>query len=362
MRILHCISSLSGGGAERQLSYLAPSLAENGVENHIVYLVEGPAPPNFSGSGVITHRIQHSGNYDILILIRLRKLINMIKPDIVHSWIVQMGVFAGLATRMKGIKWIIREASNAEGAAARRSKQKLLEYMSVWFAHLVANSRGGYDYWQKIRPTLPRSIIVNGIPDDYFSNAERFQTLAPREKHEILFIGRLIPIKNIILLIEAFSALCLHQNSQISLKICGDGALKDHVHNRIADLGLQDCVHEMGYLPDNKIKPLMQKASLMVNPSHYEGCPNAVLEAMALGCPVIVSDIPSHRDILDEKSALFFAPDDKKSLTKVLEKALVYYENTLKRALVARKKAENYSIRKMTNQYLSLYYSLMEDR
>ncbi len=50
---------------------------------------------------------------------------------------------------------------------------------------------------------------------------------------------------------------------------------------------------------------LMKKASVFVSLSAYEGCPNTVMEAMACGCPIIVSDIPEHREILDEQSALF---------------------------------------------------------
>jgi len=100
MKILHCISALSGGGAERQLSYMLPKLVLEGIETHVAYLSEGPDPPDIHENGVILHPISHLNNYDPRILLHLVLLIRRLRPDYLYSCILQMDVLSGLAARL----------------------------------------------------------------------------------------------------------------------------------------------------------------------------------------------------------------------------------------------------------------------
>ena len=92
MIILHCISSLSGGGAERQLSYLAPELSKKGLNVHIIYLNKGPNPPCFANTSVRMHHIITNNNYDPWLFIKICLKINKINPDIIQTWNLQMDV------------------------------------------------------------------------------------------------------------------------------------------------------------------------------------------------------------------------------------------------------------------------------
>jgi len=139
MRILHCISSLSGGGAERQLSYLAPELVSNGIETHIIYLSDGPTPPEFSGTGVIIHKINAYNNYDPRIIIGIIVCILEIKPQLIQTWIVQMDVVVGFIVRLINIPWIFREANSEEAAKYRGRKETLRRFVSHWATCIVAN-------------------------------------------------------------------------------------------------------------------------------------------------------------------------------------------------------------------------------
>ena len=111
MRILHLIPNLSGGGAERQLSYLAPELARMGHDVHIAYSLECIQKPELPG--VVLHRLKAQSNYDPYLLWQLVRLIRRIKPDIIHTWILQMDILGGMAARLNGIPWIFREPSSA---------------------------------------------------------------------------------------------------------------------------------------------------------------------------------------------------------------------------------------------------------
>jgi glycosyltransferase involved in cell wall biosynthesis len=80
------------------------------------------------------------------------------------------------------------------------------------------------------------------------------------------------------------------------LLVCGDGEDAAAMRGLIAELKLQDRVELMGYRKD--IYAVMQGADVLVLPSWYEGMPNVFLEALAIGIPCIVSDIPSHKDLI----------------------------------------------------------------
>ena len=82
--------------------------------------------------------------------------------------------------------------------------------------------------------------------------------------------------------------------------LCGEGPQRSELEVMRHKLGLDADVHFTGHLPAASVWALMKKASVFVSLSAYEGCPNTVMEAMACGCPLVLSDIPAHREILDE--------------------------------------------------------------
>ena len=350
MKLLHVISSLSGGGAERQLSYLLPALAARGHEVHVAYLTTGPRPPDFGDTGVILHPIQHASNYDPRILLSLLGFVRRLQPDVVHSWIVQMDVLAGVVTRVTGVPWVFREASCEVRAAARGPKERCRRVVSRWARYIVANSRGGHSYWERLRPEIPKCVIMNGISSTPFKGNRR-----PRgERHgRVLFAGRLVPLKQAAMLTRAFGRFA--QNLGCELTICGTGSEEPAIRRLCQQLGIEERVHLLGHVSQDMLVEEMGRSDLLVNPSLYEGCPNVVLEAMAASCPVAVSDIPAHRDILDEETALFFDPKDDQSLERALHTGVTEATQGELRARQARAKAEEFSIDGMAGRYCDVY-------
>ncbi len=356
MRIIHCVASLSSGGAERQLSYLAPLMAKIGMDVHVAFLTKGPMPPSTKQMlNVKLHQILHKSNYDPLIVWRFFLLFKALKPDIVHTWIPTIDVMAGTAAIIGQHKWIIREPTSHE--AHTGWKAWLRQKLALKANYIIANSIGGKKYWENIAPSLPCTVIYNGLPENVFAEESTIVKQQRFRNPKIIFAGRLIKPKNIFLLLNAVRA--LQKKLQFQLIVCGTGILEQQVKNYINQHGLQNRVVLLGHVDQKRLLKLLRESALLVSPSFYEGCPNVVLEAMANMCPLAVSNIPAHKDILNEDVAFFFEPHDQQALERTLEFAINYPETAWKKALKARLLAENFAINKTVNSYITVYKNMV---
>jgi glycosyltransferase involved in cell wall biosynthesis len=115
----------------------------------------------------------------------------------------------------------------------------------------------------------------------------------------VLYAGRMDAGKNV----EGVLAALSHLGDAVPFVavICGDGPRRPRLERMACEMGIAHRTVFKGYV-DN-LWELLRRADAFVSLSRFEGCPNVVLEAMACGCPLIVSDIPAHREMLDERSA-----------------------------------------------------------
>jgi glycosyltransferase involved in cell wall biosynthesis len=102
----------------------------------------------------------------------------------------------------------------------------------------------------------------------------------------------------------------------------------------------------------------MKRANVTVSVSLFEGSPNVVLEAMAAGCPLVVSDIAAHRELLDEQSAILVDPRDPRQIADAIIKVLSDPEAAARRARAAYDRVQHYSLSATARQYADLYREL----
>src|SRR5712692_2562881 len=100
MRILHCIPSMDGGGAQRQLAYLAAGLIQMGWEVHVALLSGGPNLDRLQASGAVIHKVSCTTNYDPGIPWQLRRLLHTIRPVLTQTWFRQMDILGGVLSLM----------------------------------------------------------------------------------------------------------------------------------------------------------------------------------------------------------------------------------------------------------------------
>ena len=321
MKILFCIPNLEHGGAERQTSYIAAELSRMGHEVHVASRGGGPNLQRILASGATWHRLgkagaSHQAKHSSLVnhtraalaaLLRLGALTRKIRPDVIQTVLAPMDVLGGTAALLTGTPWILKECSAAVVYTTYRRYWLRFAFGSLANA-VISNSAHGRDYWQKAHTEDRLYVIPNAIPIAQIRAAEFRDTGFGLKSDDtvILYAGRIDIGKNVEALISALGLIA----KDISFKaiICGDGANRASVEQIARDLGVADRIIFTGYI-DN-LWELMKRADVFVSFSRCEGCPNAILEAMASECPLVVSDIPGHREILDERDALFVKLDD----------------------------------------------------
>lgn len=361
LRILHCAPRLAGGGAERQLSYLARHHADAGHQIHIAYLAGSEVPQELQRNNISLHPIRHFSTYDPYILVRLIRLIRAIKPDIIQTWLLQMDVFAGIAAFLTRTPWLLREPSSAANWPASLKSQT-----RIWTANtsdaVISNSRGGDAYWAHFKPATQRFVVGNALPLDEIAAtppATRETLGLPSAGPIIMYAGRMSEEKNLDTLVRALARVTSVTASTAIM--FGDGPLRLPLQQLVDEMGARDRV----LLPGKSagIWSALKSADLFVSISKFEGRPNAILEAITCRCPLVVSDIPAHREFLDDSMAIFVNRyDNPECVSEAILAALENRENTARYSQAAAHQVEGWSVPLVAEQYEQIYATILQRR
>ncbi len=300
MKVLICIASMGSGGAERQVTYLAKGFVQLGHEVHVALIAYGENSGRLLESGAIIHLVNIYPN-SLRFVIPLIRLFRMIGPDVIYLWQRPFDVLGGIAALLSGIPTI-----NAE----RTNPSKTQPGLKVWLRNIVVplskaiitNSDAGVSYWHQRAKFLPVIKIPNIIP---FEEMQRVQP-SPESKNCIITICRLDVNKNVMTLLRAIKRLN-SMDIQFTVIVVGEGAESQNLKRFVRDERISNQVTFSGYRSD--AWSLLKGSKCFVSLSFYEGEPNVLLEAAALGCRLIISDIPEHRSLAGLCSMTFVNPD-----------------------------------------------------
>jgi glycosyltransferase involved in cell wall biosynthesis len=351
-RVLHVIASLGAGGAERQLSFLTTELVRRGWEVHVLVRAGGQHVNAVSQGGATIHYLRSAHAYDPTVLARTIAIMLSLRPALVQTWLPQSDVIAGTCASLLGIPWILCERSAAP-AYSSGWRDRLRHRVGGLAAAVIANSEEGISYW---RSHVDHEAILRVIPNGVAIH----ENVAMLERsRRILAIGRLVQQEKNPFAI-ALAMRLVARRYGLGMDWCGDGPDYDRLCDLLSFYELSHDVTLHRHCDD--VASRLRTAAGFISASFFEGQPNAVLEAMANGCPAIVSDIPAHRAILDENSALFFNPASPSDLATALIDLMENPVAASERAAVAHQRVKKHSVATMADEYEQLYAEMLSRR
>ena len=288
MRILFVFGGKQKGGAERVIT----NLANNMIKEHEVYFLGLREMDSFYkiNDKIRYYFLEDEIDYNKNFLIRnfnrtkkIKKNINEINPDIIISFSREQSyriLFTNLFNKRKIIVSVRNDPKQEYKSFCEKKLMKILYSRADGFVFQTEEARNFFP-----KAFRDKSIIIpNPINEDYI-----VPLYDGKRKKNIVTAGRLVEQKNHKLLIEAFSKVS-DEFKDYNLIIYGKGDLKEDLVDQIKKLNLKNRVILAGEV--DSIKEKIYDASLFVLSSIYEGMPNSLIEAMALGLPCISTDCP----------------------------------------------------------------------
>jgi glycosyltransferase involved in cell wall biosynthesis len=214
---------------------------------------------------------------------------------------------------------------------------------------------------------LERSIdrVSKGV------DAERFRPDGPtlrealhlKGRRVVIAVARLVPIKNVRLLIDAM-AILRARLSAIHLLIVGDGPAGRALRSRAIELDLADSVTFAGSVPHSQTPAFYRAADVFALSSDFDNSPNAVLEAMACGLPVVATDVGGVREFVAEPAGgAIVPPGDAQALAQALEGYLLQPDAARAAGMHNRLKVSGeFSWRASALQLLDVYHRVVDAR
>jgi glycosyltransferase involved in cell wall biosynthesis len=353
--ILHAIPSLEGGGAERQLSMLAVEQVRRGWVVHVALRRGGIYEERMRGGGVVLHRLGDLRSIHPLLVARLGSLMRRTRPDLIQTWLPQMDIVGALATIGARVPWVMSERTTAEAYREIHTQAWLRARLGHRARAIVTNSIEGARYWERVRPAVPHvATVANAI------DLAAIRQAAPAEPPPgtgplLLFVGRLHKVKAPEIFVRALARI-----PDVRAMIIGDGPLRDDVARLVDELGVRSRVSIVAYR--TSWWGLLAHATALVSTSRFEGHPNVVLEAMAAGCPLIATDIPAHRELLDEDSALLVPRDDPSAVSDAIVRTLADPDAVRERAERASQRVAGFTIERAADAYERVYARVLNGR
>lgn len=369
--VLYPVNRLVIGGAEQQLLELV-----RGIDKEMFHPIVAPLYPGGgledefrSAPGVEVIDLNRRGKYDPSPLWTVTRLLRSRRVDIVQPFLSPATFFGLLPSLTRNATTTIV----TERCGVRQSRgfgYKAYRTVEDWFSHLadaiVPNSVAGEE--MLVARGLPRSkirVIYNGINlerlalDPEAVAACRTNLSAGEDAFVAGMLASLTPAKGHSTAIRAIAHL-RERYAHVHLAVVGDGPLRADLEALAGELGMSRQVTFFGY--QRNVSDYVASFDALISASRdNEGCSNSILEAMALGVPVIATDIGGNRELVRRReTGRLVAPDDPAALADALVATMSERRETQEMAENARARVSSqFGLDRMIHDYEELYKQLL---
>jgi glycosyltransferase involved in cell wall biosynthesis len=365
IKIAIVISSLDRGGSERQIVNFVQAAHPDQADVLVVCLQEeGELASEVRAVGA---RVMALGFYGLHTsslpsLVRLLFILRLEKPDVVYAflfWGYALAIPAAAIAAPRAVRVAARRSFPDSDKPPHPFLLPLVRLADRLADAVVANSPQVRTAWVEAAPGLaPKTrVIPNGL---HMPSSPQPRITRRTQPTVIVCVANLIAYKGHRTLLEAAKELAL-QTRDWSLLLIGEGPERGSIEREIQRKRLADVVTLLGRRAD--VGSLLDRADVAVLPSYTEGLPNAVLEAMAHGVPVVATDVGGTSSLLATGAGILVPPSDASALATALRTML---QDPELRARAGREGqtvvASRYTVARMRDETLSLFRELVTTR
>ena len=262
----------------------------------------------------------------------------------------------------------IRGRRNDCGILERAANGVFLERSLKAADHVITVSEAMKREILQVFPGLPISVVYNGLDTQGFDAVFEIDQQAVRRKYDlpaefILAVGHLERRKNYLRLVDSMARL-RDQGRSCSLLIVGndrggnDRNERKAIEERINAADLSGCVKILTGLSDFEVRCVYKLCTLVVFPSSYEGFGIPILEAMAAGRPMVLSDIPAFREITENRG-IYFPHDDTAAMASAIKKGISSSSDRGRLIKYGNERINAFSFNSLAAQLEGVYKSLV---
>ncbi|MBQ0763908.1 MAG: glycosyltransferase family 4 protein [Marinobacter psychrophilus] len=368
LRILQFITSAGFYGAERWVLAMANNINRDGVICDLAITRESPDQdlsvaeyyPQDKDQQV--HYLDMHGRFDFRVVSKLCEVIRNRQIDVIHTHGYKSDILGLLAAKRAGIACVSTPHGFSGDVGFKLATFiRIGTHMLRYFDRVVPLSDELMDDMKRFKVPESKTLFIrNGVDlteiDAALASLPKNSEI-DKDSQIIGFIGQMIPRKGIPDLISVFDQ--LHQQApDLRLQLLGDGSQRKELEGQTLELSSVNAIEFLGFRSDRL--ELLSNFSLFVMTSSLEGIPRCMMEAMAVGVPVVAYDIPGVDQLVEHgKTGLLASFGDKAALEALCKQVLNDPELAQTLSYNARKMVhERYSAARMANEYEALFRTL----
>ena len=378
--VMHVITRLTMGGSSENTVSMVEQLERFGYASTLVLgpQSEGPTVKAARRRGCRIVALdglvrEVSPARDLTAVAQLYRLFRRARPTIVHTHTSKAGFVGRLAAQLARVPVVVHQPHGhifyGYWGRARTATFVALERIAAhWTDAMIAlTPREIEEHVERgIGRASQYAVVPSGVPTQALREMAPSRTAArarlglPRDAYVVAGVGRFVPIKGFDLLVAALPAL-VERVPETHVLLVGDGAEREALQARAAVLGVADRLHVSGTVSD--VIGVLAAADVLAAPSRNEGMGRVLVEAMALGLPVVGTRVGGIADvILDGECGLVVPPEDPPALAEALIDLGLDVARRAKFAEAARPRAEAFSTSVAAELMRALYDRLVQSR